>query len=80
MKNKLASLKNRHINRLKAAGFTVVGTAVGAPAFADEATQAAITSAYTDGGADLTVAVAGLIGLVAVVVGVGMIVSMLRKG
>lgn len=80
MKNKLTSLKNRHINRLKAAGFTVVGTAVGAPAFADAATQTAVTDAYTSGMSDLTVAIVGVIGLVALVVGVNMIIGMLRKG
>ncbi len=80
MKNKLASLKKLALDNAKRTGAVVVGTAAASASYADEATQTAITSAYTDGSADLTVAVAGLIGLVAVVVGVGMIISMLRKG
>lgn len=80
MKNKLVSLKNRHINRLKAAGFVVVASTAASFASADAATQTAITDAYTSGSSDLSVAITGLMGLVALMVGVGLIISMMRKG
>ena len=80
MKNKLARLRELSRTNLVRAGFTVVGTAVGTSAFADIATQTAVTDAYTSGMSDLTVAIVGVIGLVALVVGVNMIIGMLRKG
>ena len=80
MKNKLARLRELSRNNLARAGFTFVGATVGSSAFADAATQTAITDAYTNGSSDLSVAITGLIGLVALMVGVGMIISMLRKG
>ena len=80
MKNKLASLKKLAHDNARRTGALVAGTLAASASYADEATQTAINAAYTDGVSDLTVAVGGLIGLVAVVVGVGMIISMLRKG
>jgi uncharacterized protein YjeT (DUF2065 family) len=80
MKNKLARLRELSRNNLARVGFTVVGATAGSSAFADAATQTAITDAYTSGSSDLSVAITGLIGLVALMVGVGMIISMLRKG
>ena len=80
MKNKLARLRELSRANLARAGFTVVGATAGSSAFADAATQTAVTDAYTSGMSDLTVAIVGVIGLVALVVGVNMIVGMLRKG
>lgn len=80
MKNKLAYLRKLSRDNLSRAGFVVVGSTAASFASADAATQTAITDAYTSGSSDLSVAITGLIGLVALMVGVGMIISMLRKG
>lgn len=64
------------------AGAALVGTLIPASAFAavDPAVQTAVETAYTDGGTLISLGVAGLIGLVALMVGVGIIISLLKRG
>jgi hypothetical protein len=67
---------------LPVASAVLVGTLIPASAFAavDAAVQAAVEGAYTDGGTLIALAVASLIGLVALMVGVGIVISLLKKG
>ena len=53
------------------------GLMAGTVAAADHTTE--INDAYTDGSTNVTAAVAGVIALVAIVTGLGMIVSILRR-
>lgn len=46
----------------------------------DPAVKTAVETAYTDGGTLIALAVASLIGLVALMVGVGIVISLLKKG
>ena len=64
------------------AGAVLVGTLIPASAFAvvDPAVKTAVETAYTDGGTLISLAVAGLIGIVALMVGVGIVISLLKKG
>jgi len=55
----------------------VAGFAAGSAAAVDH--SAAIGSAFTDGNTNVTAAVTGVIALVAIVTGLGMIVSILRR-
>jgi hypothetical protein len=55
----------------------VAGFAAGTAAAVDHST--AINDAFTDGSTNVTTAVTGVIALVAIVTGLGMIVSILRR-
>lgn len=55
----------------------VAGCAAGTAAAVDHST--AINDAFTDGSGNVTAAVTGVIALVAIVTGLGMIVSILRR-
>ncbi|EGG93990.1 hypothetical protein IMCC1989_471 [gamma proteobacterium IMCC1989] len=63
-------------------GAALVGTLIPASAFAavDPAIETAVNTAYTDGGTLISFAVAGLIGIVALMVGVGIVISLLKRG
>lgn len=74
-------IKNK-IVAVPVASAALVGTLIPASAFAavDPAVQAAVDTAYTDGGTLISLAVAGLIGIVALMVGVGIVISLLKRG
>ncbi|WP_276678026.1 hypothetical protein [Thalassolituus oleivorans] len=78
MKNKIAYLKKVARENALRSGALVVGTLAGTSAFAIDATP--VTAAFDEANATYGVAVTALIALVAIGVGVGMIVSMMRKG
>ena len=78
MKNKIAYLKKVARENAARSGALVVGTLAGSSAFAIDAVP--VTAAFDDANATYAVAVTALIALVAIGVGVGMIVSMMRKG
>ncbi|WP_225690772.1 hypothetical protein [Thalassolituus sp. ST750PaO-4] len=59
------------------AAFVITGTVASSAAFADTATD--ITDAFTAGETNYQLAVGGLIGLAAIGVAVGFIISMLRR-
>lgn len=69
-------------NKLVAIPVASSGLLLSSATFAavDPAVTGAVDAAYTDGGTLVTLAVASLIGLVAIGVGVSMLISMLRKG
>ena len=77
----ITTFKNKLV-AVPVAGAALVGTLIPASAFAavDPAVQAAVEGAYTDGGTLIALAVASLIGLVALMVGVGIVISLLKKG
>lgn len=57
-----------------------VGVMTAVPAFADEsAVGTAITNAFQSGQTHATSAMTGVIGLVAIVVGIGVIISLFKK-
>lgn len=74
MKKHLKSLKNRSTQAMLAVSATVISA--GAFALDDEA----VTAAYSDGSTSVGVAVAGLIGLTALVVGVNIVMGLLKRG
>lgn len=66
-------------NLSKKASLTLVALAASSTAFAaDHSTE--IAAAYTDGNTNVTAAVVGLIALMAVIVGVGAIIGMFKRG
>lgn len=59
------------------AGFVAVGVAGSSSALAIETAE--VTSAFESGNAAMTVVVAGLIGLAAVAVGIGLVLGLMKK-
>lgn len=68
------------MNSLKKVGYLGLAVFASSPVLADpSATETAINSAFATGKTSYTAAVTGLIGLAAVGVAVGFIISMLRR-
>jgi hypothetical protein len=69
------------LKNLKSKLVVVIAAVVAAPAFAavDPAVTTAVSTAYTDGGTLVSLAIAGLITLVAIMVGVGILISMMKR-
>jgi len=73
-----AMARSRFGHRVAKVGVALTaGVAAGMASAADHSTE--IQAAYTDGTTNVTAAVAGVIALVAIVTGLGMIVSILRR-
>ncbi len=65
-------------NFLKNGGLVVPGSLVASSAFAADYTTA-ITSAFTAATSNVSAATLGMVGLAALVTGVGLIISLIRK-
>jgi uncharacterized protein HemY len=66
-------------NLIKKSTLVICAAVAAGSAFAADHTTA-IDAAYTDGNTNVTAAVVGLIGLMAVIVGVGAVISLFKRG